>query len=275
VETGEKYRVKVFVRNTGDTPWFSGKSGCGGPIISLGTDRERNRKSQLYSPDIRKDDNNWASASRIYMDQNRVNPGEIASFTAWAQAETKSDILKEYFSLVVDEKARMQDSEFSFEVVIGDPEVDFKSLRRKMLFSNKSGSVAAVNLDGERTIKVNLSEQKMYLTLEDDVVREFFISTGKASTPTPTGNYSIKLKQDVRVGGEKPHYIMDNFMWFKDGGYGIHALPKLRTDGGRFWEEAKDHIGRPVSHGCIRLLPDDAKFAFEFADLGTKVVIER
>lgn len=275
VELKEKYRVKIFMRNTGNMPWFSATSGCGSPIVSLGTAREKNRKSDMFNPDISEDDNNWGTANRVYMDQARVNPGEIASFTFWTKAGKKDDVLKEYFALVVDDTTWPEGDDIEVDTIVGDPDIDYKTMRKIMLFAGKSGSAMDINLDGEKEIKVNLSEQKMYLSLDGDVVKEFLVSTGKSSTPTPTGNYSIKLKQDTRVGGEKPHYIMDNFMWFKDGGYGIHALPRLRTDGGRFWEEAKDHIGRPVSHGCIRLLPDDAKLAFEFADLGTKVVIER
>ena len=85
---------------------------------------------------------------------------------------------------------------------------------------------------------------------------------------------------------------MPKWMAFRPG-YGIHALPSLGSASLRskirsyrdgevptslftddvFWKEALSHIGIPVSHGCIRLLPDDAEFAFNFTPVGTRVVV--
>lgn len=113
----------------------------------------------------------------------------------------------------------------------------------------------------------------MYIKIGDQLIRTFPVSTGKASTPTPRGHYAIKLKQEVRVGGEAPHYIMPKFQLFRGGGYGIHAIPSLANDRGVFWKEALNHIGSARSHGCIRLLPDDAEFAYNFTDIGTKLEV--
>ena len=111
--------------------------------------------------------------------------------------------------------------------------------------------------------------------LDNLSIAEFRVSSGAAKTPTPVGETSITLKQETRIGGKSPHYIMPKFMWFRTGGYGFHALPSLKTDGGFFWTEARNHIGIPVSHGCIRLLPEDADFLYDFADIGTRVKVQR
>ncbi|MCC6643487.1 L,D-transpeptidase, partial [Candidatus Peregrinibacteria bacterium] len=162
------------------------------------------------------------------------------------------------------------DAEFSFDLTVGQPVIN-----EKIYNITKDLPVSANLLDpkfeGEKSIKVDLSEQKMYISLGDQVVREFPVSTGKAKTPTPTGSFQIQFKQDVRVASSSPHYIMPRFMQFKKGGYGIHALPSLANDHGVFWREALNHIGSPRSHGCIRLLPEDAEFTFSFADVGTPV----
>lgn len=273
VEEGDDFRVKVFLKNTGNTPWFSSNSTCSGNKISLGTDKERNRNSRFYSK-IKEDDNNWEAKNRVGMDQEIVKPGEIASFTFWSEAGDDAEVYKEYFTPVVNNSVWLDNSQFSFYVMVGDTGEDKSDIRKKMLYASVSGRVSDVNLDGEKKLLVDLSEQKLYITLDNNVVREFRVSTGAWKTPTPKGEYSIKLKQDVRISGKTPHYIMPKFMWFRDGGYGFHALPSLRTDGGRFWTEAREHIGTPVSHGCIRLLPEDADFAFEFSELGTKVEIQ-
>jgi len=275
VDTGEKFHVKVFLKNTGNTPWFSSKSSCAGNKISLGTDMSKDHNSVFYNKDIKEDDNNWESPSRVGMDQEKIIPGEIASFTFWSKAQKNPDIFKEYLTPIVNNTTWLDNAQSSFYVMIGDTVEGKTAERKKMLYAYQSGSVRDINLDGEKKLTVDLSEQKVTVTLDGKTIREFRVSTGAYKTPTPVGEYSIKLKQDVRVGGKAPYYIMPKFMWFRTGGYGFHALPSLRTDGGRFWTEARTHIGVPVSHGCIRLLPEEADFLYEFADLGTKVSVKR
>jgi len=269
VDDGKKFRVKAFVRNTGNTPWFSGESTCKGSIMSLGTTREQDRESALFI-----EGENWESKNRIGMDQLRVEPGEIASFTFYAEVED-DDVLKEYFAPVISGVTWLEDAEFGFDIVAGEPDEDKTAIRKKLLFAGYSGSVLDMNLNGEKVIAIDLSKQEAEIKLDGKLVNKFRVSTGAAHTPTPVGNYDISLKQEIRIGGAAPHYVMPKFMWFRAGGYGLHALPSLGTDGGYFWTEARDHIGTPVSHGCIRMLPEDADFTFEFADLGTKVVVER
>lgn len=276
VKTDEEFRIKVFIENTGNTPWFSFGGECKGPIINLGTDNKRDHASQFYSPNIEKSDNNWVSANRIKLDQPRVNPGEVASFTFWVKASSTPDIYKEFLTPVVEDTTWLDDAGFSFDTVIGDlGESPSEVLRRRLLMGER-GSAMELDLEAEKRIKVSLAEQKMYLHLGDHLIREFPVSTGAPRTPTPVGEFSISLKQEVRVGGKAPHYVMPNFMMFRKDGYGIHALPSLSRKGGDvFWTEARDHIGIPVSHGCIRMLPEDSDFAFDFADIGTTLEVYR
>ncbi|MCX6734570.1 MAG: L,D-transpeptidase [Candidatus Peregrinibacteria bacterium] len=270
VEPGESFRVKVFLQNKGTIPWFSGQSICKGPKMYLGTDRERDHDSAFFQ----KGAPGWESANRILMDQLRVDPGQIASFTFWAKAGKYPDVYKEYFTPVLKDIQWLDGTIINVDVIIGDSSDNAGDVRQKISFSRKSGSVADLDLNAPKTLKVNLTEQKLYVYLGDTDVRDFRVSTGKPSTPTITGNYNILIKQDVRVGFEAPHYIMPKYMMFQETGYGFHALPSLAHGGGdAFWTEAKDHIGIPVSHGCVRLLPDDAAWLFDFTDVGTKVEI--
>ncbi len=274
VETGESFRVKVFVKNNGNMPWFSNKSTCMGPKAFLGTDRDKDRASVFYS-NLNESDNNWYSESRVSMDQLRVDPGDIASFTFWSVAGNDPDIYKEYMTPLIESVTWIENAGFSYELMVGDTGESLSDVRKKLLFADFSGSVSDINLNGEKAMMVDLSDQTVNLTLDGRVVRTFRISTGAAATPTPVGETEIILKQEVRVGVKPPHYIMPKYMMFRAGGYGFHALPSLGNDGGVFWTEARNHIGIPVSHGCIRMLPEEANFAYEFADIGTKVVVQR
>ncbi len=276
LDENEIFRVKVFLKNTGNMPWFSDESTCTGPHMSLGTDHGRDRPSTLYAKELEGVENtNWESKNRVGMDQLRVDPGQIASFTFWTEAPDRGDIIKEYFTPVLEGITWVDEAKFSFEVIVGEPNEDPVLLKKRMLYANMSGSVMDIPLDGDKVLLVDLSEQKVYVKLGEYIVREFRVSTGAAATPTPTGEYTISLKQELRIGSKKPHYRMPKFMWWREGGYGFHALPYLANDGGTFWSEARNHIGIPVSHGCIRLLPEDADFLFEFSEIGTKVVIQR
>lgn len=267
----EEFRVKVFFKNTGSMPWFANKSSCLGPKISLGTERDRDRASTFYVEGL----SGWESSNRVGMDQFRTDPGEIASFTFYGKAPGEADVLKEYWSVVAKDIEWINGSEFSFETMVGDSGESAGDLRKKMAYANTSGSVSWIDLNAEKSIHVDLSEQKLYIKLGDLSIREFRVSTGAAATPTPKGETSISLKQEVRVGAKPPHYIMPKYMMFRAGGYGFHSLPSLgRANSGVFWTEARSHIGIPVSHGCIRLLPEDAEWLFSFSDIGTKVVIE-
>lgn len=275
VEPGEVFKVKVFLKNTGNTPWFSGDSECSGPHMSLGTDRPRDRKSNLYSLETLSIENSgWEQSNRIGMDQERTNPGQIASFTFYAKAGDNADVYKEYFTPVIEGVEWLEKTSISFEIIVGDISDSPSILRQKMSYAAESGSVLSIDLNAEKSLLVDISDQSVFLKLGDRVIKEFRVSTGKSSTPTPYGSTKIILKQEVRVAGAYPHYIMPKFMMFRAGGYGFHALPSLSFDGGRFWTEARSHIGIPVSHGCIRLLPEDADFIYNFTDIGTKVTVQ-
>lgn len=271
VEPGETFRVKIFMKNTGTMPWLSNINTCMGPKMSLGTKREQDRNSVFYELGLR----GWEGSNRIAMDQLQVDPGEIASFTFHGKAGKSANVYKEYFAPVLKDIQWIDGAEFSFDVIVGDPKDSAIDLRKKLAYSNSSGSVSVINLNAEKKVLVDLSEQRMKVMLGDYQVKEFKISTGAAKTPTPVGETKILLKQYVRVGHKPPHYIMPRFQMFTSGGAGFHALPSLGNDGGVFWTEARNHIGIPVSHGCIRLLPEDADWLYEFTDVGDRVAVQR
>ena len=272
VEKGELFETKVYVRNTGNTPWFSVASGCAGPHVSLGTDKDRDRSSRFY-PGAIVEDSGWAAPNRITMTSDRVDPGRLAEFVYQSRAPQEDGYFREVYTPVVEGLGWLDESTFSSDVRVGEGKVPLEN-KDLLQYIKVSANLSDYDLEGEKWIQVDISEQKMKLHVGDYVVREFPVSSGKPSTPTPVGTTHIFQKQEVRVGGAWPHYIMSKWMHFPAGGYGIHALPSLANDGGVFWTEALNHIGSRRSHGCIRLLPQDAAFAYDFAPVGTKVVVQ-
>ena len=274
-EESEEFRVKVYVKNDGNMPWFSPDSKCPGVRVYLGTTRDDGRESMFLDPSIEKPDNSAISKTTVRMDvgQMRVDAGEIVSFTFWAKADDNASVYREFFAPYIKDGDYFRDAEFKIDIYTGVTNESAPELRKKLLYVYKSMEVNDMQIDGNRSVNIDLSEQKLLLKIDDYVVREFPISSGKAGTPTPTGNFRVMLKNEVRIAHESPHYIMPKFQMFTAMGAGLHALPSLGNDGGVFWTEARNHMGRPVSHGCVRMLPEDADFAFEFTEVGDPIYI--
>lgn len=116
--------------------------------------------------------------------------------------------------------------------------------------------------EGEHWIEVNLSEQRVYAWVGEEIVNNFLVSTGLAATPTVTGEFSIYLKflADDMQG---PGYFLPDVpytMYFYKG-YGLH---------GTYWHS---NFGTPMSHGCVNMRTDEAAWLYDFASIGTRVVV--
>lgn len=118
-------------------------------------------------------------------------------------------------------------------------------------------------------IEVNLSQQIMYLFNGNSAEGSFRVSTGKWSMPTPVGTRYIQDK-DIKAWSAKYGLYMP-FWNGIGGGYGIHELPEW--PGGA--KEGESHLGTPVSHGCIRLGVGSAETVYNWAPIGTPVVIHK
>lgn len=125
-----------------------------------------------------------------------------------------------------------------------------------------------------KRIEIDLSEQKLKMIENGKVISIRSISSGKASMPTPVGEF--KTRNKIVTAYSKPYALyMEYWMAFSaDGSYGLHSLPYWKTKTGRIYEGAS-HIGTPVSHGCIRQTLAEAKSLYEWAPVGTPVIIQK
>jgi LysM repeat protein len=110
-------------------------------------------------------------------------------------------------------------------------------------------------------IDVDLSAQTLTAYQDGQAVFTARVSTGTWRTPTVVGTYHIYVKHaSARMRG--PGYDLPDVpyvMYFYQG-YGLH---------GAYWH---DNFGTPMSHGCVNLSVDDARWLFNWAPVGTKVV---
>lgn len=130
---------------------------------------------------------------------------------------------------------------------------------------------APAGMDTPLSIKVSLSNQKVYIIDAGGVmVKTFTCSSGGSGNETPKGTYSVGgrgksfYSSTVGEGG----YYWTRFY----GDFLFHSIPfdehyKIKPS------EAAD-LGKAVSHGCVRLALNDAKWIYEHIPDGTKVVIQ-
>lgn len=124
-------------------------------------------------------------------------------------------------------------------------------------------SIATAPAVGERWILVNLTQQTLTAYQGDTAVMYTHVSTGKPSTPTVPGEFRIYAKIEMQdMSG--PGYHIEDVPWvmFYDGDFAIH---------GAYWHAA---FGTPTSRGCVNMRQEEARSLFDWASVGTRVVIQ-
>lgn len=115
-----------------------------------------------------------------------------------------------------------------------------------------------------KCVLVDLSDQRIYAYENGKMVKTSLVSTGTRRHPTPVGTFSVKRKT-LKQKMSGPGYYLPNvpyILWFK-GSYSLH---------GTYWHH---NFGHPMSHGCVNLPTEVAKWFYNWADVGTKITIRR
>jgi LysM repeat protein len=123
--------------------------------------------------------------------------------------------------------------------------------------------------DGKR-IEIDISDQRMYVWQGDTLVWNLVASTGMNGYPTRRGTFAVQSKID-NAWSSAWQLWMPNWLgiyWAGGSENGIHALPII--NGQRLWG---GYLGTPISYGCIVLDTVDAAMLYDWAEIGTKVVI--
>jgi lipoprotein-anchoring transpeptidase ErfK/SrfK len=116
-------------------------------------------------------------------------------------------------------------------------------------------------------IDVDIGDQTITAYSGDTLLKKVLVSTGVASHPTVVGRFAIyqKLESQDMSGGNRfsgDYYFLPgvpSVMYFY-AGYAIH---------GTYWHH---NFGHPMSHGCVNLSKEDAKWFFNWAEVGTPVI---
>jgi LysM repeat protein len=123
---------------------------------------------------------------------------------------------------------------------------------------------------GPKRIEVDISEQRMYVWQGGTLVWNFVVSTGLPGYPTRTGSFAVQSKiPNAWSNAWQLH--MPNWLgiyWAGGSENGIHALPIINDQ--RLWG---GFLGSPISYGCVVLGIEEAELLYNWAEIGTPVVI--
>lgn len=104
------------------------------------------------------------------------------------------------------------------------------------------GSMAFAGLD----IHINKITQRMTVTVDGVKRHTWKVSTGKIGYSTPSGNYRPFRMEKTHFSKEWDDAPMPHSIFFTYRGHAIHGSNQTRR------------LGRPASHGCVRLSPRNA-----------------
>jgi lipoprotein-anchoring transpeptidase ErfK/SrfK len=126
-----------------------------------------------------------------------------------------------------------------------------KTLKNCALFLTLFGLLLGVPAFAEAGVvaTISLSSQRMNVYVNGAPRYSWPVSTARAGYRTPTGTFrpqalAVWHRSTIYSGSPMPHSI------FFHGGYAIHGSYETK------------YLGRPASHGCVRLHPSNAAALF-------------
>lgn len=133
---------------------------------------------------------------------------------------------------------------------------------------SSGGSVRRAPAARGKSIEISIATQRLTAWENGRAVMHFKISTGRPGFRTPKGKFRVRAK-GLRWWSRKWKVWMPYAMNFYSN-YNMHSLP--HAAGSKKLIGASS-LGRPASHGCVRIGPADAKRLYGWAPVGTPVWI--
>jgi lipoprotein-anchoring transpeptidase ErfK/SrfK len=127
---------------------------------------------------------------------------------------------------------------------------------------------------GERWIDVDISEQTTRAMVGNRVHHTALVTTGKDGWETPLGEFRIQYRvynetmTSASIGAEE-YYVMEDVLftqYFTNVGHALHL---------NYWRPDSYFGSVRSSHGCVGMRYADAEFFWNFANVGTRVVIHQ
>ncbi|MCL2089664.1 MAG: L,D-transpeptidase/peptidoglycan binding protein [Micrococcales bacterium] len=198
--------------------------------------------------------------------QQYVDPqGKVLSITKQAKDGQEVTNVEQVAQAITDQVPAGQGYTGAFEFASVPATWDSKQV------ASAADVLAYFPSDGEKWIDVNLSNHTVRAYEGTTVVMgPYSMVDGKPAMPTVTGTFTIYQKYESKTmrgfeaDGVTP-YVTENVPWsmFFHKGYAIH---------GAYWRST---FGYSASHGCVNLPVATAKQLYQWAPVGTVVVVHR
>lgn len=98
--------------------------------------------------------------------------------------------------------------------------------------------------------RIDLSEQRMKVYRNGLLRYTWKVSTARSGYRTPTGSYKPTRMHEMWHSRKYNMSPMPHSIFFR-GGYAVHGTNHIKR------------LGRPASHGCVRLHPDHARTLYK------------
>jgi len=130
-------------------------------------------------------------------------------------------------------------------------------------------SLSIIILHAEKSVYINLTQQKFTAYENNRVMIEGKVTTGQAGHLTPTGQFKILKKTKLHISNRYP--IKDKKLNLR-GGAKMPYAQRLTNTG--IFIHAGTLVDYPDSHGCIRVSYDSAMRLYKWTDTSTKILVK-
>ncbi|HZX53799.1 MAG TPA: L,D-transpeptidase family protein [Ilumatobacteraceae bacterium] len=125
---------------------------------------------------------------------------------------------------------------------------------------------------GKRVVYDRSGQRVWAIDKNDRVIRSWLVSGSKYNNEIP-GTHEVYSRSEVSTAWNGKAFLPHMIRWLKTdiGNIGFHGIPRHVADGSRY--EKDSELGTRLSGGCQRQADLDADFMWDFAQIGTKVVV--
>ncbi len=125
---------------------------------------------------------------------------------------------------------------------------------------------------GKRLVYDRAGQRVWAVSKDEVVIRSWLIAGSKYSNELP-GTHQVYSRSDVSTAWNGKAWLPKMVRWLKTdiGAIGFHAIPLHVEDDSPYQTEAE--LGQRLSGGCQRQANRDADFTWDFAQIGTTVVV--
>jgi lipoprotein-anchoring transpeptidase ErfK/SrfK len=117
----------------------------------------------------------------------------------------------------------------------------------------------------EVLVHIDKTNQQMTVSVDGSELYHWPVSTGRAGYETPSGTYTATSMNEIWYSKEFDNAPMPHAVFFIRDGHAIHGTYEVKN------------LGKPVSHGCVRISPGNAAILYGLVQANglehTKVVL--